>query len=120
MYDGLREYNKRELESLVDLILARGLAISYEDPACDVWGNSPGELVLNACTDRGTILSALGECDEELITVVSCWTAGDEPPTLGNMLLVYGNSPGELIADYHVNQAIEEIFEAFIAIHSGE
>lgn len=85
---------------LVALALKRGYTVGVFDGE---------ELVVDKSTEHATIMSALGSTDADTIVMRSAQAPFQ---TLGSFLLVYGNSAGELIADYSGRDEADEIFEA--------
>jgi len=79
--------------ALVDAILSRGHAISVHDGEC---------FAVKRSNDRAVILDALASTEADTLIVRD---ANDTK--LGSFYLVYGNGPGELVADYTCNPFCE-------------
>lgn len=81
---------------LVDVILATGYTISVYD----------GEAFpVKRSDERDTILNNLGATEEEQLNVRSKATK----EMIGTILLVYGNEPGVVIADYTDNATMRAL-----------
>jgi hypothetical protein len=98
-----REFERREAKTLVDLILDRGLTISVYDG---------GDWPLKRSTSSAEVLDAMGSTDSDTLRLRD--TNGD---VVANFVLVYGNSPGDLICDHSANDLAEGIWSAWSAVH---
>ena len=99
MYGKLNNGNSLDgilLKSLVDELLQQGLSawVSYDSGHDRDEMDTHGKRSDSLSTNRQDLLDSLGECDEEHLFV------GKDGKELGWVFLVYGNGPGELIADY--------------------
>lgn len=111
MPHSLSDYHERELMTLVSLILDRGLAVDFD--CADT-----GRTLLRACNDLHLILAELGKRGDDVLSVVR--RDRDGVQHIGAILLVYGNQPGELIADHSVTGELEGIAAAFERAHPTE
>lgn len=96
MYDGLAEHNKIELQDFVDVVLASGYAAAMYDPDLVGWRKPT--------RDRDELLSALGEADSDEVELYR------DGFRVGWFWLIYGNGPGELIADHTANDVCDGIY----------
>jgi hypothetical protein len=94
-------HEREQADALVRILLERGYSVSVNDGV---------EWVLRRSIDREAILSALGSTEAD--TLASYDENGDRLATFG---LVYGNGPGELIADHTANHYAESIWNAWAA-----
>lgn len=89
-----------ETRDLLETLLREGFTITS--------GNNGGEENF-AFTTVAKFLPELMASDEAWLYV--------QPPTAENspysIYLVFGNSPGELVADYHVHPLLDEVLTAF-------
>lgn len=81
----MNRYERAEARALIAYLLDAGYSLSVNDGE---------ETTLRGCTDGETVLDALGTTDADTLTAKS----PARPPLA--FLLVYGNGPGELIADH--------------------
>lgn len=91
--------------TLIDTLLARGCLLSVNDSF-----DGGGEWTVKRSTDRAVILAALGTTDGDLLVA-----RGADGARLGSFMLIYGNGPGELVADHADNAfcaAIAALLEA--------
>lgn len=102
MYDKMNAGEKKVALALVDAALAQGMQI-------EIW-NGGDDAEVERTTDRVAIVAGLGECEEERIVL---WR-GDEARTFGSALLIWGNSPAELVADFSARDENFDALEAFL------
>lgn len=113
----MKDYETTLARALIDAILAKGCAISVYDGE---------EWVLPAFGDHGTdpvaIYEALGSTDMDVVLAVDATIQPD--CKAGRFMLVYGNGPGELIADHTDNEFCNAIWAelepVMAALESGQ
>lgn len=96
MYEDLPNHNKIELQAFVSVALQAGYELAIDD------GN--GEFSAPS-TDYAWLIDNLGEMDADEIKLHKGEHVCD-----GWFMLVYGNGPGELIADHTANEVCEGIY----------
>lgn len=74
---------------------ARALIRALLNAGCSLSVHDGEETTLSRSTDPGAVLAALGTTEADTLTA---WRA--DLPRTADFLLVYGNGPGELIADH--------------------
>jgi len=91
----MQAHEKRSATALVSAALAMGYSMSVYDGE---------EWALRRSTDQRAILAELGATDVD-------WLHFHKPDgtQAGAAMLVYGNGPGELVADYTANPLTESI-----------
>lgn len=107
MYSGLSDYNQRELRFFVFMVMGLGYRLSFSDGF--------HHEVTPIYRDPILALEHLGEMDVDNVTILD-----DKNFEKGWFMLVYGNSPGELLADYTDNAECERIFNLFEAAFPSE
>jgi len=95
MYDKMLSHDKKAVRDLIRELLGRGCAISVHDEE---------EWVCKRSMDYAVVEDALCNTDQD--EVVARDAGGVK---LGWFLLVYGNGPGETIADCTANEFCESI-----------
>lgn len=95
MYAFMKEHDKRMARAFVNALVKRNARVSVNDG--ESW-------VCNKATKRDVILASIGEAEYETVRV--CDEFGN---ILGSFILVWGNGPGELVADYTANAFCESI-----------
>lgn len=97
--------DRTQANALIDLLLANGCRVSVHDGE---------ELTLKRSTDRAAILDAMGTTEADTLT----WRDADGL-WLGEFVLIYGNGPGELVADHTANPGCERLWQAWDRTQSG-
>lgn len=90
------------VQKLIQAGLAKGYAVSIWDS--EAWA-------LKRSTDLGAIMLSLGETDQENVRFRL------DGVYVGTMVLIYGNSPEEVIADHTDNDAMCELYEVATGVH---
>ena len=103
MYRDISSTEQHAARQLIDDILARGLSVSVADEE-NGW-------LLKRSRDASAILDAIGEMEADMLHLRDATT--DE--RCGSLLLVWGNSAAELIADYGITPTAEAIY----AVHEA-
>lgn len=98
-------HEREQADVLVRILLDRGYSVSVNDGE---------EWVLKRSTDRTAILAVLGSTDSDTIRI-----RDENGDSVATFLLVYGNGPGELIADHTANHYAESVWNAFEARVQG-
>jgi hypothetical protein len=99
----IARHDREAAEALVAEILKRGYKVSVHDGE-DGWD-------VKLSTDAAVILAAMGEMEDDYIRIRTA-----DGTRVGGFALVYGNGPGETIADYTDNAECESIFNAVVTI----
>ena len=92
------EHDRVLAEALVDALLTRGEYISV------CYGE--GDYGVRDSDDKVVIMDALGACNEEAVVVFN-----GEGRKEAVFQLIYGNGPGELIADHSANALCDSVWE---------
>ena len=98
-----KPFEKAQAETLVSLLLERDYTVSVNDGE---------EWTVKKSADRGVILEAMGSTDSDTLRARSA-----DGQFVADFVLIYGNGPGELIADHTANDAAESLWAAFAARH---
>jgi len=88
----MNHHETTEARALIAYLLHAGCKLSVRDGE---------ETTITGSTDAAAVLAALGTTEADTLSV----HAG--PLGLGSFVLIYGNGPGELIADHSDNQFCE-------------
>lgn len=95
------QHERQEAAILVELILDRGYSVSV----CD------GEdWPLRRSRDKAAILGAMGSTDGDVLRL-----RDENGDRVADFSLIYGNGPGELVADHTANSYAESLWNAFEA-----
>ena len=86
---------KTIIRALIKAALSRGYVVSVNDSV---------EWVLKRSDKLNEIIDSLGQCDEETIRF-----RDSDDKVVGDVFLVYGNGPWEVVCDYSANEAMESI-----------
>lgn len=86
-----QKHERDQAETLLDILLRDGGMVSVYDG--EAWA-------LKQSTDKAAILHAMGSTDADTLR----WRNPDGV-NLGSFVLIYGNGPGELVADHTDNDA---------------
>ena len=105
MYRDISSTEQHAARQLIDDILARGLSVSVADEE-NGW-------LLKRSRDASAILDAIGEMEADMLRLRDAATG----ESCGSLLLVWGNSAAELIADYGITPTTEAIYAAHEARH---
>ena len=93
----MNRHETAEARALIACLLSR--------PGCSLSVHDGEERTLSRSTDAAAVFAALGTTDADTLSV----HAG--PLGLGSFVLIYGNGPGELIADHSDNQFCESAWQ---------
>ena len=105
MYRDISSTEQHAARQLIDDILARGLSVSVADEE-NGW-------LLKRSRDASAFLDAIGEMETDMLRLRDAATGA----LCGSLLLVWGNSAAELIADYSDTPTGEAIYAAHEARH---
>ncbi len=89
----MNHHETTEARALIACLLSR--------PGCSLSVHDGEETTVKASKDPAAVLAALGTTEADTLS------AHAGPLGLGSFVLIYGNGPGELIADHSDNQFCE-------------
>lgn len=95
--------DRTQAEALVDLLLADGGTVSVQDGE---------EWTLHRSADRAAVLAAMGTTGVDRLR----WFLPSSHLPAGAFLLIYGNRPGELIADHSDNAVCNTLWDRWDAL----
>lgn len=98
----MRTHEREQADALIGALLAKGWTVSVHDGE---------EWALKRAKDHATIAGALASTDADELTI-----RGADGERIGWVWLIYGNGPGELIADCTCDR--NEEFDAIISAHA--
>ena len=95
------QHERKQARVLVELMLDRGYSVSVFDGE---------EWPLTHSRDKAAILGAMGSTDSDVLRLRDA-----NRDRVADFTLIYGNGPGELVADHDANDAAESLWNAFDA-----